>query len=186
MSKRRNRGELSGEDRILWSTIARTVEPMHGKSWPPRPETPDPQSRHKHGAPSLVTPVAHPPYQEPQKRPQSQSTVAAIDMPTRKKLSKGRVSIDATIDLHDLDQAEAHGTLLAFLHQAHASNLRHVLVVTGKGSSLGSAGVLRRAVPHWLATAPFRGLVSGFDNAARHHGGAGAIYVRLSRKGNRG
>jgi DNA-nicking Smr family endonuclease len=42
--------------------------------------------------------------------------------------------------------------------------------------------VLKRAVPGWLATAPFRGLVSSHDHAARHHGGAGALYVRLRRR----
>ena len=37
------------------------------------------------------------------------------------------------------------------------------------------------AVPAWLATAPFRQVVSGYDNAARSHGGAGALYIRLKR-----
>ena len=34
--------------------------------------------------------------------------------------------------------------------------MRYVLVITGKGSSSGGDGVLRRAVPAWLATPPFR------------------------------
>ena len=33
----------------------------------------------------------------------------------------------------------------------------------------------------WLSTAPFRPLVSSHDHAARSHGGAGALYVRLRR-----
>ena len=45
----------------------------------------------------------------------------------------------------------------------------------------GGEGVLRRAVPAWLSTAPFRPLVSSHDHAARSHGGAGALYVRLRR-----
>jgi DNA-nicking Smr family endonuclease len=55
--------------------------------------------------------------------------------------------------------------------------------VTGKGSSSGGDGVLKRSVPDWLATGPFRLLVSGYDEAARHHGGGGALYVRMRRKG---
>ena len=70
----------------------------------------------------------------------------------------------------------------SFLHRAHAGGLRYVLVITGKGSSFGSDGVLRRAVPAWLSTPPFRPLVSSHDHAARQHGGAGALYVRLRRQ----
>jgi len=56
-----------------------------------------------------------------------------------------------------------------------------VLVITGKGSSSGGDGVLRRAVPAWLSTPAFRMLVSSHDHAARNHGGSGALYVRLRR-----
>ncbi len=182
MSRKRKNGELSADDRILWSQVARSVKPMHDRFLTEARETPEEVQSHRHGAPSLVNPVLHPPYQAPASKPKKRDPAAAIDVPTRRKLAKGRVAIDRTIDLHDLDQAEAHGRLLAFLYQAHASGSRHVLVITGRGASLGSAGILRRAVPQWLETEPFRGLVSGFHGAARHHGGTGAIYVRLRRR----
>ncbi|MGO4839141.1 Smr/MutS family protein, partial [Rhizobiaceae sp. 2RAB30] len=98
------------------------------------------------------------------------------------KLSKGRLPIEGRVDLHGMTQDEAYNLLLAFLRRAHDGGVRYVLIITGKGSSLRSEGVLRRAVPHWLSTAPFRSLVSGHDNAARHHGGGGALYVRLRRR----
>ena len=60
-----------------------------------------------------------------------------------------------------------------------------VLVVTGKGSSSKGDGVLRRVVPEWLATPAFRSVVSSHDGAARHHGGGGALYIRLRRQGVR-
>ena len=105
-----------------------------------------------------------------------------FDQPTRDKLSKGRLPIDGRVDLHGMTQGEAHGLLLSFLHRAHAGGLRYVLVITGKGSSFGSDGVLHRAVPAWLSTPPFRPLVGSHDDAARHHGGAGALYIRLRRR----
>lgn len=182
MSGRRKSGQLSTEDRILWSQVARSVDPLQGKVAPApfidRAEEPP----KKHGAPALAKFIAHPPYRPEQQKPERRHAAKPLDPPTRRKLAKGRLSIDATIDLHDMDQREAHGMLLAFLHRAHASGLRHVLVITGKGTSHGSAGVLRRSVPEWLKTAPFRSLVSGTHGAARHHGGDGAIYVRLSRR----
>ena len=182
MSGRRKPGELTIEDRILWSHVARSIKPKDGGLFPCAPRTVETDREHRRGAAALVNPVAHPPYRPDTAKPRNSARSTDIDPPTRRKLSKGRLPIDATIDLHDLDRVEAHGMLLAFLHRAHMSGLRHVLVITGKGSSPGSAGVLRRAVPQWLGTRPFRGLVGGYEHAARHHGGDGAIYVRLSKQ----
>ena len=80
-----------------------------------------------------------------------------------------------------LKEVRAHRALLGFLQRAHHEGLTFVLVITGKGSSSGGDGVLRRAVPAWLSTPAFRPLVSSHDHAARNHGGAGALYIRLRR-----
>lgn len=104
-----------------------------------------------------------------------------LEKPTQRKLAKGRLPIEARLDLHGLYQDEAHDLLLEFILRAHDRGLRHVLVITGKGSSMGSEGALRRAVPLWFSKAEFRFLISSYEWAARHHGGDGAMYVRLSR-----
>nr|WP_210314744.1 Smr/MutS family protein [Rhizobium sp. AQ_MP] len=106
-----------------------------------------------------------------------------LEKPVKRKLSRGHLALEARIDLHGLIQSEAHGMLLDFLIRAHERGLRHVLVITGKGSSLGSEGALKRAVPLWFAMPEFRFLISSYEPAARHHGGDGALYVRLSRRG---
>jgi DNA-nicking Smr family endonuclease len=41
---------------------------------------------------------------------------------------------------------------------------------------------LRRNVPHWLRAAELRPLVLSIEEAARPHGGGGALYVRLRRR----
>jgi len=97
-------------------------------------------------------------------------------------LSRGHLQLEARIDLHGLIQGEAHGILLDFLMRAHDRGLRHVLVITGKGSSLGSDGALKRAVPLWFSKPEYRYLISSYEQAAQHHGGEGALYVRLSRR----
>lgn len=190
--KRGPRG-LTDEDRILWHRVARTVKPMAGTALPDDPETaqqelpvqaaaaPGPS---KQPEPAPFTPFL-PPYVPPVSRP-SRPPRPLLDRPTHGRIAKGRLSIEARIDLHGLTQVEAHGRLLGFLRQAHASGLRHVLVITGKGTSKGGDGVLRRAVPGWLATAPFVGLVGAHAEAARHHGGEGALYLRLRRAGPAG
>lgn len=106
-----------------------------------------------------------------------------LEKPVKRKLSRGHLALEARIDLHGLIQSEAHGMLLDFLIRAHERGLRHVLVITGKGSSLGSEGALKRAVPLWFAMPEFRFLISSYEPAARQHGGEGALYVRLSRRG---
>ena len=60
--------------------------------------------------------------------------------------------------------------------------MRHVLVITGKGSSMGSKGALKRAVPLWFSKPEFRFLISSYEPAAQHHGGEGALYIRLARR----
>jgi DNA-nicking Smr family endonuclease len=80
---------------------------------------------------------------------------------------------------------EAFLALRRFLARAQAEGARLVLVVTGKGerfNSLESAGVLRKSVPQWLASPDYHALVAGFEEAARPHGGTGALYVKLRRR----
>ena len=106
-------------------------------------------------------------------------------------LRRGRQGVEGVIDLHGMRQAEAHAALRGFLHRSQAEGFKVVLVVTGKGASaiddapFGERGVLRRMVPHWLRLPDLRPLVVGFDEAARQHGGAGALYVRLRRAARR-
>ncbi|MCJ2031525.1 Smr/MutS family protein [Methylobacterium sp. J-043] len=109
----------------------------------------------------------------------------------RRGLERGTLTIEARIDLHGLYQAEAHAALVGFLLRSRAAGHARVLVVTGKGGEdfggrdrggFSERGVLRRSVPHWLRGPELRGLVIGFEEAARHHGGGGALYVRLRRR----
>lgn len=175
--------KLSHEDRIIWAQVASTVDAFPGKQveaddWfavEPATEKSLPQKTRVNRPQSIlgVNPPAKP-------RPHP------IEKPVIRKLARGRLPIDGRIDLHGLTQSEAHNLLFGFLARAHERGLRHVLVITGKGTSRGSEGVLKRTVPDWLGKAEFRSLVSGYEDAARSHGGDGALYIRLRReRGNR-
>jgi DNA-nicking Smr family endonuclease len=99
-------------------------------------------------------------------------------------LSRGRKEIDARIDLHGMTQTRAHHALSTFLHRASHDGLSFVLVITGKGRTVGpesERGILRRQVPLWLSLPEFRALVVGYEEASIGHGGAGALYVRIRR-----
>ena len=172
--------KLSHEDRIIWAQVTRTVEAYPGKmvedeSWfaietpavtPPAPEKP---AKIQQSMPGASVPArSKPPH--------------TIEKPVIRKLARGRLPIDGRIDLHGLTQSEAHNLLFGFLARAHERGLRHVLVITGKGTSRGSQGVLKRIVPDWLSKPEFRFLISGYEDAARSHGGEGALYIRLRRE----
>jgi DNA-nicking Smr family endonuclease len=166
---------LSDEDRVLWNLVARSAKPLKGKR---AVDIPEPPSVSMEDAMETVAPK---PAVSPAVRPPKQIVSHSLDRTTHEKLAKGRLPIEGRVDLHGMSQEQAYSLLLSFLHRAHAGGVRYVLVITGKGSSSGGEGVLRRAVPAWLSTAPFRPLVSSHDHAARNHGGAGALYVRLRR-----
>ncbi|GGA90533.1 DNA repair protein [Brucella endophytica] len=177
------------EDRILWETVARTTRPLKPRA-SRLPKLPDDfelweaevGGREPASPPQVgQVPPALPPAAKPKQPPREPYPPHPLDRTTHRKIAKGRLDIEARIDLHGLTQGEAHGLLYGFLLDARSRGLRHVLVITGKGSSSGSEGILRQAVPHWFSTPAFRILVSAYEDAARKHGGHGALYVRLRR-----
>jgi DNA-nicking Smr family endonuclease len=98
--------------------------------------------------------------------------------------------VEARLDLHGLRQREAHAALRRFLKSAQGKGYRHVLVITGKGAAADLSrpfyeederGVLRQALPHWLAAPDLAHVVLSYSEAPRRLGGEGALYVRLRR-----
>lgn len=170
---------LSPEDIALWDGVSKSVRPLRKRvraaapasdDLPPAAKVPKPARRVTQPAP------AKPPATTPPPAP------ASLDRKTRQKIARGRDAIDARLDLHGHTQAEAHDALLRFLRRTQAKGGRVVLVITGKGGrGDGGGGVLKRAVPMWLALPEFRAMVIGFDSAALPHGGEGALYVRLRK-----
>lgn len=116
-----------------------------------------------------------------------QKAEKVMDQKLRRKIARGRISIDATLDLHGMRQHEAHSALIHFVSTAFYRGDRNILVITGKGvkrtgyAEFEQKGVLRHLVPAWLKEPALVHMVAGTDGAAQHHGGAGALYVRLKR-----
>jgi DNA-nicking Smr family endonuclease len=164
------------------SAIAKSAITNSGPAKPPPPK-PMPRTLAKRAALKPNPPPAPP---APVLAP-APPTAPGLERRVRLALRRGALQVDARIDLHGMYQAEAHGALIGFLMRARASGHTHVLVVTGKGGptyddAFSERGVLRRSVPHWLRAPELRTVVLGFEEAARHHGGAGALYVRLRRR----
>jgi len=186
----------------LWAEVKKTVSPLNRRLDraptdregleeavnAPRPEAPQPpvprpgQTLKPSGP---ATPSYRPPYALAARKAPPE---APIEPNLKRRLVKGRVPIDATLDLHGMTQEEAHGVLIHFITARAARGDRTVLLITGKGLKktgylqIEQRGILRNAVPRWLATPPLAELVAGVDVAHTSHGGEGALYVRLKRK----
>ncbi|HYA72426.1 MAG TPA: Smr/MutS family protein [Roseiarcus sp.] len=178
---------LSDEEIALWVEVAKSVAKRRGASLPTL-ASPNPPASPAPAAAPAAAPPARPP------RPSGPPPLAPLERRLKRDLARGRSAVDSAIDLHGMNQAEAHRALRGFLVQAQSQGHRLVIVVTGKGGSksrpdaaswIDEPGVLRRLAPHWLREADLRAVVLGFEEAGRAHGGAGALYVRLRRRDRR-
>jgi DNA-nicking Smr family endonuclease len=113
--------------------------------------------------------------------PDSIERFAGIDRANAERLKRGQHPIEARLDLHGLTQAEAHRELIEFVEASYQSGRRCLLVITGRGLGPEGPGVLKHAVPRWLAEARTRRRILAMSTAQPRHGGAGALYVLLRR-----
>ena len=168
----------------MWHHVVRDATPLHAEAVPEPPPPPAPPQPAPPPTPAS-SPKAPPPALLPPPRPYSRrlDPTGPVDLDRRSwlKLRRGLYPIDARIDLHGLTQAEAHDRLTAFLATCQARGNRCVLVITGRGVRHG--GTLRSMTPRWLDEAPNRARVLAFAQAHQHHGGEGALYVLLRRRG---
>ena len=180
---------LSDEEIDLWLSVAAGITPRPDASMPSRVAMSIPVTSPVPAlSPMLAAPMPSP------KVKSALPPLAPLDRKLKQRLSRGRMTADAAIDLHGYRQAEAFSALRHFLHRAQGEGARVVLVVTGKGGrpgyvtgaqgqaiGVGEGGVLKRSVPLWLALPEFRMMVIGYEEAAQPHGGSGALYVTLRR-----
>lgn len=172
---------LKPDERQIWRQVIKTVTPLH----PSREDLEAELMAETAGQTIART-------GQPDRKPAPQPAAAKAKPPpadrsAERRLRRGRVEIDARIDLHGMTQEAARTALGHFLHAARSRGFRAVLVITGKGKAgarergPGDAppGVIRRRFPEWLAEPELRHLVSGYATAHRRHGGDGAFYVMI-------
>lgn len=176
---------LSPEERALWGRVTGTTRPIH----PPR----DGEGDHaKPGGGGYPTSFKS---QHPLRQPAAATSpfrgglraANTLDAGWDKRIAKGGVSPDFTIDLHGETLASAHAKLNRSLGAAIRQEARVVLLVTGKAAPENprlpptSRGVIRASVKDWLAASPHAGHIAAIRGAHPRHGGAGALYVILRR-----
>jgi DNA-nicking Smr family endonuclease len=186
---------LSPEEAELWARVARTVTPLHHEA--PSPQRKEDSPKHgmagaaqSDGQRSRLTSRAPPP---PALRaggppPRAGRELGGLDASWERKLARGLVHPDLTLDLHGASLEAAHARLLHGLAQARAMGARVVLLITGKarpvepGERGRQRGVIRAKVIDWLAASEHARAIAAIRGARRRHGGPGALYIVLKRR----
>lgn len=202
MARRRT---LRPEEQEIWQAVARSARPLKGHARHTAPQDPAPHAPVENLPPALAAEPAPPlePFRlgehAPIKAshdilpPLSQRLAAAplrMDAKAFARMTRGKIAPEARIDLHGMTLAEAHPELIRFVLNSAEDGLRLVLVITGKGRAGDDdgpiprrPGVLRHQVPQWLRLPPLGPAVLQVTPAHLRHGGSGAYYVYLRRRG---
>ncbi|WP_407938176.1 Smr/MutS family protein [Novosphingobium malaysiense] len=120
--------------------------------------------------------------------PKASETRQHLDGSWEKRIAKGTLVPDFSLDLHGANLEAAYSRLMHGLGQARAMGARVVLVVTGKPRPVDAMdrserrGAIRAKISDWLAASEFSSDIVAIRGAHRRHGGAGAIYVVLRRR----
>jgi DNA-nicking Smr family endonuclease len=120
-------------------------------------------------------------------QPSKASVQDTLDGSWDKRILKGDLRPDVSIDLHGDTLASAHARLNRGLDAAIRRGDRVILLVTGKAAVNNprlpptSRGVIRASITDWLAASPYADRIAAIRNAHPRHGGAGALYLVLRK-----
>lgn len=186
---------LSPDEAALWEQVAATITPIHpARPLAHKPEAaPQPQSQPQ----SLPLPPKRVKGRIPPPRPAPAPPSLPVARPLEskgldsswdRKLARGAIAPDVTIDLHGLGLDAAHGRLTGGIAQALAMGSRVILLIAGKHRPhdehdlRGSRrGAIRAKLLDWLAHSPYADRIAAVRPAQPRHGGAGAVYIVLRK-----
>lgn len=103
---------------------------------------------------------------------------SGIQHNTLKRLRQGKLPVENVLDLHGLTVQQARKELIDFLNDCLLMELRHVIIVHGKGYRSREKPVIKPMINRWLRVAP---TVLAFHSALPEDGGSGAVYVLLKK-----
>lgn len=185
---------LSPEEAGLWAQVVQTVTPLVSRrrsakaaaitEMPPAPAV-MPVVKPPRGRVPPPLPAPPPPPASP--RPLDRH---GLDANWDRRLAKGAVPPDFTLDLHGSSLDAAYARLEHGLTLAVAQGARLVLVIAGRPRPYGdpadrgnTRGAIRAKLLDWLAHGRHAGRIAAVRGAHPRHGGAGAVYVVLKKAG---
>ena len=178
---------LDQQEKALWGKVMATVTPLHVVKAeviakvvvePPKPVRVE-RRRDTAKASTTDGPLVV-------ARGERKSVVkpATLDSHWDRRINRGGIIPDVSIDLHDANLSRAYARLDGALEQAIGQKLKVVLLVTGKPRAHDRAtgegrGAIAAVVRDWLAASRHSRHISAVRGAHPRHGGTGAIYIML-------
>ena len=113
-----------------------------------------------------------------------------LEKNTLRKIKRGKIMINATLDLHGYTVSESKEKVIKFILDNYTKQKRLLLIITGKGTRLPTSGgwkglgKLKRNVPIWLKSVGLSQYILWHDFATPENGGEGAIMVYLKKLKN--
>lgn len=183
---------LDPDESALWKKVAATVKPLAkakvplAPAAPPTIRPPAPTPRRTAAPAAPVRPATKLP------PPRRTHSAATLDGHWDRRLRKGLVRPDLSIDLHGHSLASAQALLDDAIARALLRGARVLLVVAGRlrpgadrlptmHGDPRPRGAIRASLPDWLAYSPHADQIVALRPAHISHGGAGAVYVILRR-----
>lgn len=167
--------KLSAEEQALWNRVVETVRPL-------RPVAITEQVAPAAPAPKATTP--RPPASKVVPPARQSGPGTTLDGNWDKRLARGAVPPDASLDLHGHNLDTAWTALDRALERAIQRGDRLLLLITGKPPSeaKGKRGAIRAAIDDWLHVSRHAADIAAVRGAHPRHGGAGALYVIFRKR----
>jgi DNA-nicking Smr family endonuclease len=172
---------LDPGEAALWARVVAAVKPLHAVRAPTMPLA----VLEKHGAPMprAARPVAALATPAPAK---ARTPGATLDANWDRRIARGLLNPDVTIDLHGHTLSSAHTLLNQRLARSIQRGDRVILLVTGRPPRPESErpharGAIRAAVADWVVAGQHADRVASIRPAHPRHGGQGALYLILRR-----
>jgi DNA-nicking Smr family endonuclease len=178
---------LDSTEKSLWGRVIATVKPMHGGKTKPVPVASAATDKAALAKFLSAKPKPVPADTKPKHTPAQSKIVPVphnLDGHWDKRITRGSIIPDVSIDLHDASLSLAYNRLDGALEQAIAQRMKVILLVTGKPRAHDRAsgtgrGAIAAVVRDWLAASRHARHISAVRNAHPRHGGAGALYIML-------
>ena len=185
------RRALDSNEKALWGRVIASVEPMHKvvakvEAKVPNDSTPAKAVRVERSRDTPKASTTNGPLVFARGERISSPKPQNLDGHWDRRIDKGGIIPDVSVDLHDTGLSGAYARLDGALEQAIAQKLKVVLLVTGKArahdrTSGQGRGAIASVVRDWLASSRHSGSIAAVRGAHPRHGGAGALYIVLKR-----
>lgn len=171
-------------EKALWGKVMATVKPLHVSKAEIEAKMPLSPVKNVRGVAVKASPSSVAPKQSTKAAPKPLPVPHNLDGHWDRRINRGSIVPDISIDLHDANLSRAYARLDGALEQAIAQKFKVILLVTGKPrvhdrASGEGRGAIAALVRDWLAASRHARHISAVRNAHPRHGGTGALYIML-------